>query len=506
MADTSPHLGRKSPAFSRTQRITLAVVCAATAMLMLDIAVVNTALPAIAREFRADITPLKWVVDGYTLALATVVLSAGAWADRIGRRRVFVAGVVVFTLASAACAAAPTMALLNVSRVVQGLGASLMFASSLALLANAFPGRTERTTSLAAYGATIGASFAVGPLLGGVLTEVFDWRAIFVVNIPVGVLMVLGARWVDESRSSAPRHGDWWGQVAVIAGLGALTYGFFEANSRGWADSVTLAAFAVAAVAISAFVVIESVVPEPMLPLGMLRNPAFAGAQLATFAISASMFAVFVYVTIYLQGVLGLTAIEAGLVYLPGTMVMLVVAGLTDKLLGRVAPWVLLATALVGVAGGLAWMTIGGLHSSGWVMVPGFLVACVGAGVFNPVMSGVVLAESHHDDSGLAAGINDVFRQSGIALGVAALGAVFPAQSVLTGGSPAAFVDSLRVALWISCAVAAAGALVVVSAMRSARASTGGDSYGGDSYGGDSYGGIDLPAATPPRLVDERTH
>ena len=453
------------------QRVTLAVVCVATAMLMLDIAVVNTALPAMAREFDAGMSSLKWVIDGYTLALATIVLSAGAWADRIGRRRVFVVGAVVFTIGSAVCAAAGDIVTLNAARVGQGLGAALLFASSLALLANAFPGKEKRTKALAAYGATIGASFAVGPLLGGVLTDWIDWRAIFVVNIPLGIAMVYATRWIDESASSRPRRGDVWGQLNVVLALGALTYGLVEANSRGWADAVTLSAFGVAGIAFVAFLVVESVVAQPMLPLRMFTNPAFAGAQVATFAISASMFAVFVYVTIYLQGVLGMSAIAAGLVYLPGTMVMLVVAGLTDRVVGRVAPWVLLSAALFAVAAGLVWMTCAGEHSSGWIMVPGFLVACVGAGVFNPVMSGVVLAEAAHDDAGLAAGVNDVFRQSGIALGVAALGAVFPAVSVLNGGQPAAYVDALGRALWISAAIAVLGALVVIVAMRSARAS-----------------------------------
>lgn len=462
--------GTTSQKFTSTQRITLAVVCVATAMLMLDIAVVNTAIPAITRQFDAGMGAIKWVIDGYTLALATVVLSAGAWADRYGRRYVFIVGAIIFTVASALCAAAETMVMLNFARVIQGLGAALLFATSLALLSHAFPGRAERTKSLAAYGATIGASFAIGPLLGGVLTELIDWRVIFLVNVPVGVLMLVGARWVTESRSSSPRRGDWWGQLTATAGLGALTYGFIQANERGWSDGRTVAVFAVAGLALVSFVVVESVVAEPMLPLRMFANASFAGAQVATFAISASMFACFVYITIYLQGVLGMSALKAGLVYLPGTAVMFVVAGLTGQLVGRVRPWILLSTALCAVAGGLAWMTVAAGQSSGWAMAPGFVVASIGAGVFNPVISGVVLAESSGDDAGLAAGINDVFRQAGIALGVAALGAMLPAQSVLQGGSGPAFIDGLRAALWTSCVIAACGALVVVIAMRAARA------------------------------------
>lgn len=487
--------------FTPTQRVTLTVACAATAMLMLDIAVVNTALPSIARDFGADFTSLKWIVDGYTLALATVVLSAGAWADRIGRRLVFVIGAVVFTVASALCAVSADMVMLNLSRVVQGLGAALLFATSLALLAHAFPEPAQRTRSLAAYGATIGGSFAIGPLLGGVLTELLDWRAIFLLNVPVGVAMLLGARWVAESRSVTPRRGDWAGSVTVVIGLAALTYGLIEANTRGWTDQVTLAALGVSLAALVTFVVIESLVRQPMVPLAMFTNAAFAGAQAATFAISASMFAVFVYVTIYLQGVVGMSAIEAGLVYLPGTMAMFVVAGLTDRIVGRVAPRWLIGVGLAAVSGGLGWMTVAGTDGSGWDMVGGFVLACVGAGIVNPVMSGVVLAESRHDDAGLAAGINDVFRQSGIALGVAALGAFFPSRSVLHGGSPEDFVSGLHAALWVASAVALAGAIVAVVTMRRARATGGGSQVavtvadGSDRRFGES-GRSDEPVAT----------
>lgn len=445
--------------------VTLGVVCLATAMLMLDIAVVNTALPAIAREFSSGLTGLKWVVDGYIVSLAALVLAAGGWSDRFGRRRVLGYGTIIFTIASIVCAAAGGMGVLVGARIVQGVGAALLFASSLAVLADAFPG-TERARALAAYGATIGASFAVGPLVGGVLTESMDWRAVFALNVPVGAMMLVGMRWVRESRSIRPRQGDRLGQVLVIVALGTLTYGVIGANDRGWADTVTLSALGIAVVSTTAFIMVERRVREPMLPLSMFANPAFAGAQIATFAISASMFAVFVYVTIYLQAVTGLSPIGAGLVYLPGTVAMLMVAAATDKMAGRVAPWVLLTGSLLAVGAGLALMTVAGLHSTGWAMMPGFLLSCIGAGVFNPVMSGLVLQESADDDAGLAAGINDMFRQSGIAIGVAVLGALFPMRSVLDGGMPAPFVEALQLSLWVAAATALAGALVCALSMR----------------------------------------
>ncbi|GAB90057.1 MFS transporter [Gordonia rhizosphera] len=466
IAPAATHPATPASPSAITRRVTLVVVCLATAMLMLDIAVVNTALPTIARELGSGMGGLKWVVDGYTLALATIVLSAGVWSDRLGRKAVFVWGTVVFTIASLLCTMAGTMEVLIGARIVQGLGAALLFASSLAVLADAFDDLAARAKALAIYGATIGASFAIGPVVGGVLTETLDWRAIFAVNVPIGGVMLVATRWVRESRSANPRRGDWAGQILVIVALAGLAYGLIGANDRGWSDSVTVAALAIAAAATAAFIVVERRVAEPMLPLSMFSNSSFAGGQVATFAISASMFALFVYTTIYLQGVLGMSAIEAGLVYVPGTAVMLVVAGATDQLVGRIPTWILLSVALVAVAVGLAAMTIGGVEGSGWAIAPGFALSCIGAGIFNPVMSGLVLAESHADDAGLAAGINDVFRQSGIALGVAALGAIFPAQSVLAGGSAVDFVSSLHVALWVGTGVALAGAAVCALTMR----------------------------------------
>ena len=312
------------------QRWTLVVVCAATAMLMLDIAVVNTALSRIAEDLHTGLSGLQWVVDAYTLALATVVLSAGSLADRLGRRRLFTIGLAIFTLSSAACALAQDITMLNVARAVQGIGAAVMFAVSLALLANAFPGHRERAGALAAYGASIGGAFAVGPLVGGLLTSGLDWEWIFLVNLPIGILCLWITRtYVQESRDPRAHGIDWPGQVTLAAGLFLLVLALLRGNEQGWTSAPILAEFAGAAVALIAFVAVELRVSQPMLPLGFFRNRAFTAAQIAAFAISASFFAVFLYTTLYLQQVLGLSAIEAGLVYLPGTMVMLVVSGMT---------------------------------------------------------------------------------------------------------------------------------------------------------------------------------
>src|SRR5499427_8626788 len=221
---------------------TLAVVCLGTAMLMLDIAVVNTALPHIAADLNAGLTGVQWVVDAYTLALATVVLSAGSLADRFGRRRIFVWGMGLFTLSSLACALAHNIAVLDGARAVQGTAAGMLFASSLAILADAYPGQAERARAFALYGATIGASFALGPLVGGALTSGFSWQAVFYVNLPLGVLaLVAGFAWLRESNDPAARRIDWPGQATLTAGLFLLVLALLRGNQEGWTSTRILA-------------------------------------------------------------------------------------------------------------------------------------------------------------------------------------------------------------------------------------------------------------------------
>jgi EmrB/QacA subfamily drug resistance transporter len=442
----------------RTQRWTLAVVCAATAMLMLDIAVVNTALSRIAEDLHTGLSGLQWVVDAYTLTLASTVLSAGFLADRLGRRRLFTIGLAVFTLASLACGLSTDITMLNVARAVQGIGAAVMFAVSLALLANAFPEPKERAGAFAAYGAAIGASFAVGPLVGGLLTSGLDWQWIFLVNFPIGVFCLWITRtYVQESRDPRTQGIDWPGQVTLTAGLFLLVLALLRGNDLGWTSTAILAELIGAAVALVAFVVAESRVAAPMLPLRFFRNPSFTGAQLGAFAISASFFAVFLYTTLYLQQILGLSAIEAGLVYLPGTLVMLFVSAGTAQL--KVPSRNLVSIGLALVSAGMLLFLLAGTDSSWWIVLPGELVALVGTGLFNPAMSNVALTVLPAEQSGVAAGTHDTFRQAGIAVGVAALGALIPAENALNGGSAADYVTGLHHALLAGAGLAAVGAI-----------------------------------------------
>jgi EmrB/QacA subfamily drug resistance transporter len=442
------------------QKWTLAVVCVATAILMLDIAVVNTALSAIAADLDTGLHGLQWVVDAYTLALATVVLTAGSLADRYGRRLLFALGLVVFTAMSAVCAAAGSIEMLDGARAVQGLGAAAMFATSLALLADAFPDARARAGALAAYGATIGASFAIGPAVGGALTTGLGWRWVFLVNLPIGLFCLYATvHRVRESRESHARPVDRLGLATLTGGLFLLVLGLLRGNEQGWDSAPIVAELAGAAALLGAFVLVQARGKAPMLPLALFRSGAFTGAQTTAFAISASFFAVFLYATIYLQHVLGLSALEAGLVYLPGTMVMLVVSGATAQLAEKgVHPGMLISGGLLLVAAGMALLSIPDEHSSWTAVLPGTIVAMIGTGLFNPSVTAVALGSVPAESSGLAAGVNDTFRQAGIAVGVAALGALIP-QDVLTGGSASEFVDGLQTAMLAGAALAAAGAI-----------------------------------------------
>lgn len=445
---------------TQTNRVvTIGAACLATAMLMLDISVINTALSKIAHGLHTGLGGLQWVVDGYTIPLAATVLTAGAIADRFGRRRLFLIGLVVFTASSALCGAASGIEVLVAARVIQGLGASLMFATALALISQVTPERESRVNALAAYGAAIGASFALGPFIGGSLTALFGWRAIFLVNVPIGVAVVwITYRSVAEGRDPTPRRVDVPGQMTLIGGLFLLVLALLRGNQDGWGSAGIVAALAGAVALLAAFVVVEQRSREPMLPLRLLRERRFAGPQVAVFAIASSFFAVFLYTTLYLQTVLHFSPIQTGLVYLPGTFLVFLVSGMTAQFGARFAPAKIASVGLAFVAAGLVAMLIIGVDSSWTVILPGLLLASIGTGLFNPTGSALALSALPDEQSGLAAGANDTFRQTGVAVGIAALGTLVPAGAAL-GGNLQAYVNGLHHALIASAVLAGTGAV-----------------------------------------------
>ena len=437
---------------------TIVVACLATAMLMLDISVINTALSSIAHGLDTGLSGLQWVVDAYTIPLAATVLTAGAIADRFGRRRLFLIGLSLFTVMSALCGAASGIEMLVASRALQGLGAAVMFATALALISQVTPSHEARVKALAAYGIAIGVSFAIGPFIGGALTALFGWRAIFLVNVPIGaVVLWLSVRRVGEGRDPAPRRIDWWGQATLIAGLFLLVLALLRGNDDGWGSPTIVLALVSAVVLLGTFVVLQERSREPMLPLRLLAKPSFAGPQIAVFAIAASFFAVFLYTTLYLQTVLGMSAIQTGLVYLPGTTLVFIVSGLTAQFGQTISPAKLASIGLALVAVGLAMMLVIQVDSSWVAIVPGLLVTSIGTGLFNPTASALALQALPPEQSGLAAGTNDTFRQTGVAVGIAALGTLVPASAAL-GGQLESYVEGLHHALLASAILAAVGA------------------------------------------------
>ena len=423
---------------------TLLAVSVATFMLLLDITVVNTALPAIQEDLNASFTELQWVIDAYTLALAALVLTAGSLADRLGRRRVFAVGLGIFSVASLAAGLAPDPTFLNISRAVQGIGGAILFAVSLALVAQEFPAGRERGTAMGIYGATIGMSVAIGPLVGGALVDSLGWEWVFFINVPVGIAAIaVTYTKLRESRDPNATRVDWAGLATFSSALFLLVFGLLRGNEEGWGSTFIVALLGAAAALLVAFVVIESRVKQPMLPLRLFRKPAFTGVQLAALGVSASMFALFLYITFYLQNYLGHSPLEAGLIYLPFTVVSFFAAAGGGALLGRVPARVLMSVGLGLTGVGLLWM--GGIDPTDeWTaMLGGFLIAGAGVGLLNPVIADVALSVVPKEQSGMAAGINDTFRQVGVAVGIAAWGAIFLSRGAseveqLAAGTPAA--------------------------------------------------------------------
>jgi EmrB/QacA subfamily drug resistance transporter len=429
---------------------TLIAVSVATFMLLLDITVVNTALPSIQEDLGASFTDLQWVVDAYTLSLAALVLTAGVLADRLGRRRVFAAGLGIFTAASLLAGLATDPTFLNIARAVQGVGGAVMFAVSLALIAQEFEAGRERGTAMGVYGATIGVAVAVGPLVGGALTEWIGWESIFFLNVPIGIAAIaITYLRVRESRDPTASRIDWAGLVTFSSSLFLLVLGLLRGNDEGWGSTLIVALLGGAAALMAMFLVIETRVREPMLPLHLFRRPAFAGVQLAALAVSASMFALFLYLTLYLQGYLGHDPIEAGIRYLPVTLVTFFVSAATGALLSRVHARVLISAGL-GITG-LGLLLMGGIDpTDDWAgLLAGFLLAGAGVGLINPAIADVAVSVVPKEQSGMASGINDTFRQVGIAIGIAAWGAIFLGRGAshveqLASGTPAATGDRPR--------------------------------------------------------------
>ncbi len=408
---------------------TLAAVVIATFMLLLDITVVNTALPKLEDSLGASFTDLQWVIDVYSLALATVVLTAGSLADRLGRKRSFLAGLVLFSAASLACALAPSAGFLIAARAVQGVGGAIMFALSLALVAQEFPNGRERGTAMGIYGATIGVAVAIGPLVGGALTQSLGWQSVFYLNVPIGALAT-AITWakIAESRDPNATRADWPGVATFTAGLFMLVFALLRGNAIGWGSAQIVSLLIGAAALLGAFVAIERTLDPPDAPARAVQEPrlhrrADRGVRDQRVAVRAVPVPHALPSAVPRQ-----LAPGAGERYLPLSVVTFIVAGLSAAWVSLVAARAQLGAGLV--LAGLGMILMSGLRASdGWTaLLPGLIVAGVGVGIVNTVIADVALSVVPKERSGMAAGINDTFRQVGIAVGVAAWGALFTAR------------------------------------------------------------------------------
>jgi EmrB/QacA subfamily drug resistance transporter len=352
---------------------TLIAVCTATFMLLLDITVVNVALPDIQRSLHASFSDLQWVVDAYSLTLAAFLLTAGVAGDIYGRRKIFAIGLVVFSLASLVCGLSTTPLMLNLSRAVQGVGGAIMFATSLALIAAAFTGR-DRGTAFGIYGAVIGGAVAIGPLIGGAITSGIGWRWIFFVNVPIGAIAVfITFTQIAKSEDLRVRRIDWVGFVTFSVSLFLLVFALVRGNDFGWGSGKTIGLLVGAAVLMVAFFVNERSTSDPMLDLGLFKIPAFVGLSTAAFCLAASIFAMFLYLTLYIQDNLGYGPLAAGIRFLPMTLLIFFTSFFAGRLTVRLPSRLLLGVGMLVVSGGLLLMATTHPNSTWTVLLPGFL-------------------------------------------------------------------------------------------------------------------------------------
>ncbi|MBV8084088.1 MAG: DHA2 family efflux MFS transporter permease subunit [Chloroflexi bacterium] len=446
---------------------TLVLTSLAFFMVSLDALVVITALPAIQRDLSASLSTLQWTVNAYTLAYAAGIASAAALGDRFGRRRLFALGLGLFALTSAACAVAPGAELLIAARVLQGLGAAIIMPLSLTILTSAFPPE-RRGAMVGLWGGIAGLAVAIGPLVGGALTQGLNWHWIFWLNVPIGLISaLLATRLVAESYGSRARL-DFPGALLVSAGAVGTVLGLVRASTLGWGSPTTAITLSLGLVAMAGFVVREQRAPEPMLPLHLFASATFSAANLTGFFMSGSLFAAAFLVAQYMQLALGYSPLESGLRVLPWTAAPLIVAPLAGALSDRVGRRPIIAAGLALQAAGFsAFALLAGTGTSYWLAILPLAIAGVGVSMALPVVPATVLSAVASPDMGKAAAVNSTLQRFGAAFGVAVASAVFAANGSLAGAT--AFTAGFRPALLIIAGLSAAGvvsALMVGSGMR----------------------------------------
>jgi EmrB/QacA subfamily drug resistance transporter len=441
----------------KRRRLILAICCMSLLIVGLDNTIVNVALPSIGRELHTGVTGLQWTVDAYTLVLASLLMLSGSMGDRLGRRRVFQTGLVLFTLGSLLCSAAPSVGWLIFFRMLQAIGGSMLNPVAMSIIRNVFTDARERAQAIGFWGATVGLSLALGPVVGGALVQSEGWRSIFWINIPVGLAaLVLTILFVPESRAPRPRRVDPVGQVLVIVLLASLTYGIIEAPSAGWLSTQSICMFALAAAALVGLIAYERRRREPLLELRFFRSVPFSGASAIAVCSFAALGGFLFLNTLYLQEVRGLSALDAGLYTLPIAAMTLIFSPLSGRLVGLRGPRIGLLVGGLGIMIGGGLLTDLGPHTAIPSLLPAYFIFGIGFGMVNPPITNTAVLGMPAAQAGVAAAVASTSRQVGQTLGVAIVGAVAAAGVGKVGPG---FVQASHAAWWI---VTVAGAAVLV--------------------------------------------
>jgi EmrB/QacA subfamily drug resistance transporter len=455
-------------------RWTLVAVSLATFMTYLDNNIVNVAIPAIQRDLHLSVAGLEWVVSGYILVFASLLLAGGRLADVFGRRRVFLTGLGIFTIASLAAGLAGNVDALVASRAIQGLGAALVTPPTLAIISATFTDPRQRTAAVGTWSAVGALALAVGPLLGGLISQHLHWGWIFYLNVPVGIATIALGGWaIRESREEAtPRNIDVPGLVTSAAALFALTYALIEGHSFGWASPVILASLAIAATLGLVFVVIESRTADPMVAVSLFRERVFAGGSVALIMWGFGLFGIYFFTSLYLQGVLGFSPTKAGLAFVPMAVLIAVGAILSERVSRAIGAYRSVGLAMLLMAAGIASVSLLGKDSTFLSLMPSFALIGIGGGLTVP-LTATVLDAMPANEAGVASGIFNASREVAGLLGITVIGAILTARqtSALRAGhaQTEAFLSGFRAGLLVAAVLVAAGGVVAYLVLRGAR-------------------------------------
>jgi len=446
----------RAPGRSRLARsLTLVAMSLGYGVVQLDVTIVNTALSSIGSSLGGGVAELQWVVSAYTIAFAAFILSAGAFGDRLGAKKVFAWGFVIFTAASLACALAPSPMLLIAARAIQGLGAAILVPNSLALLNHAYPDETERGRAVGMWAAGASLTLTAGPLAGGGLIALVGWRSIFLVNLPIGLIgLWLTWRYAEDTARAASRELDWPGQAAAIGALGLLAGAIIEGGAIGWSNGWVLASFAIAVGLGILFVLQERRAAQPMLPLSLFAHRMFSRTALVGLLVNIAFYGLIFVLSLYFQQVNGFTPLATGLAFLPMMGVVLPVNLLAPRAAEKFgAPAVIAAGAVIGAAGCAALLGIGE-GTSYWAIGPQLVAIGGGLGLLVPPLTSTLLGSVEKSRSGVAAGVLNATRQTGSVLGVALFGSLLGATGAFTTGARIALIISIALLLAAAAAIA----------------------------------------------------